>query len=163
MPPTVDFLPVAIATGNNSDTQADFAGSTYQTLGFQYGSVPTSSKQANKVWRQATVIASVIANYIANRLGVNVLDNGDVTTLLANLTMALSPFPYIASIAGNGPVALAGSGTSYTLPAAPTGQLLVLKNGLILTYGAGNDYTVSGTAVTLTVATVAGDVISALF
>ena len=34
---SVDYLPVATAVGNNADSQGDFAGSGYQTLGFQTG------------------------------------------------------------------------------------------------------------------------------
>jgi hypothetical protein len=49
-----------------------------------------SSAQINKALRQSTVIASILAQFIANASGNNVLDNGDTTTLLNNLIAALN-------------------------------------------------------------------------
>lgn len=46
-------------------------------------------------------------------------------------------------------VAVSGSGTNYTLASAVVGALILCSNGQVLTAGAGNDYTRSGTAITL--------------
>src|SRR5262252_2674387 len=87
MPVTVDYLPVATGGGANVDTQVNFAGSGYQTQGFTAGIA--QSKQANKVWRQATMVSAAIANFIANTLNINVLDDGNIATLISNLTKAI--------------------------------------------------------------------------
>lgn len=93
MAPTVDYLPVATAGGANVDSQSNFAGSSYQTTGFASGLA--QSKQCNKVWRQASMMASALANYIANKLNVNVLDDGNSATLLTNLSKAIAPIIFI--------------------------------------------------------------------
>jgi hypothetical protein len=85
--PTVDYLPSSVAAGANVDTQSGFAGSGYQTVGFQSGL--SLSKQINKVLRQASMVAAAVANFIANTLGVNVLDDGNLPNLTDNLTAAI--------------------------------------------------------------------------
>lgn len=85
--PTVEYLPVATDTGANVDSQANFAGSGYQTVGFQPGLA--KSAQCNKVWRQASMICAAAANFIANILGINVLDDGNISALTTNLTNAI--------------------------------------------------------------------------
>lgn len=85
--PTIDYLPVATAGGANVESQADFAGSTHQTQGFQSGLA--KSAQFNKVWRQASMIAQCVANFIGGSLGVNVLDDGVTATLNANFVKAV--------------------------------------------------------------------------
>ncbi|WP_148232223.1 hypothetical protein [Rahnella aceris] len=56
--------------------------------GFQSGKA--SSAQINKALRQGTVMASVLAQFIANSSGNDVLDNGDTDAILANLLTALN-------------------------------------------------------------------------
>lgn len=92
--PTVDFLPVATAVGANVDSQAAFAGSGYQEDGFQVGIAQPA--EANKIWRQSSMIGAAVANFIANVLGVDVLDDGNLSVLITNLTDA------IESVAGGG-------------------------------------------------------------
>jgi len=46
-------------------------------------------------------------------------------------------------------VSISGSGTSYTLTSDVVGALILCSNGQVLQAGAGNDYTKSGTAITL--------------
>jgi hypothetical protein len=90
MPPTVDYLPVAVAGGSNVDSQANFVGSGYQTIGFTAGIAV--SKQLNKVWRQSSMVAACIANFISQTLNINVLDDGNSGNLLANFLAALTTF-----------------------------------------------------------------------
>lgn len=87
MPLEVDYLPIATAGGANVDSQADFVGSGYQTVGFQAGLA--QSKQLNKAWRQSSMMAAALANFIANTLGINVLDDGNISALVTNLTEAI--------------------------------------------------------------------------
>jgi hypothetical protein len=83
----VDYLPVAAASGSNVDTQAAFAGSGYQTAGFQNGTA--FPNQANKCWRQASMMAAALATFISNNLNINILDDGNLPVLITNLTSAL--------------------------------------------------------------------------
>lgn len=84
--PTVDFLPVAISGTANVDTQAAFVGSGYQENGMIAGTA--TSKQANKVWRQSSMMTAALANFISTVLNVDVLDDGNLGALIANLTSA---------------------------------------------------------------------------
>jgi hypothetical protein len=83
----VDYLPVAVAPGANVDSQANFAASTYQQTGFVAGMA--QARQLNKVWRQPSMIASAVAWFISNMLGIDVLDDGDRPTLTTNFTNAV--------------------------------------------------------------------------
>jgi hypothetical protein len=85
---TNDFKPFAIAPSANVTDQADYAALPALLSGF--GSGVASSAQVNKALRQSTVLASVLAQFISNQLTVDVLDNGDTTTLLNNLIAALN-------------------------------------------------------------------------
>jgi hypothetical protein len=85
---TNDFKPFAIAPSANVTDQADYAALPAVLSGF--GSGVASSAQVNKALRQSTVLASVLAQFISNQLTVDVLDNGDTTTLLNNLIAALN-------------------------------------------------------------------------
>lgn len=94
--PTIEFLPVAASAAANVDTQAGYAGSTYQTNGLQPGMA--LSVQLNKALRQGTVMAAVIANFISSVLSANVLDSGyanaaaEVAALLAQLKSAIQAY-----------------------------------------------------------------------
>jgi hypothetical protein len=130
--PTIDYLPVAVATGNNADSQVNFAGSGYQTLGFQTGiALP---QQANKIFRQTSMMTSALAHFIANTLGSNVIDDGNLAALITLLTNALT----------------AGAGS------APTFQTGGVNNALqnLLNLVAGSNITLvnSGGAVTIAAA-----------
>lgn len=104
----IDYLPVATGTSANVDTQAEFVASTYQATGFTAGTASSSS--ANKIWRQASMMAAAVANLISNALGINVLDDGNLPELVTNLTNAI---PAAAS-AGTLTQVTAAPGTSNT-------------------------------------------------
>ena len=91
----VDYLPVGTGAGANVDTQANFAGSGYQEQGFQVGIAQPF--QANKIWRQASMIAACVANFISNVLQINVLDDGNLATLITNFTNAIAAIAVGAS------------------------------------------------------------------
>jgi hypothetical protein len=98
----IDYLPVATATGANVDTQADFAGSSYQTLGFQNGiALPD---QFNKILRQCSMMTAALANLISNTMDIAVLDDGNLPELITNLqnTMTAIAIP----VAASGPAAV---------------------------------------------------------
>lgn len=94
--PTVDYLPVATGVGANVDSQAAFAGSGYQTLGFTSG--VALSRQINKCLRQSSMIGAAVANFIANELSINVLDDGNLANLITNLTNAIAALASAGSV-----------------------------------------------------------------
>jgi hypothetical protein len=145
---TVDYLPVAIGVGANVDSQANFAGSGYQQNGFTAGIA--LSLQLNKCWRQASMVAAAIANFISIQLGINVLDDGNLSLLYTNFTNAilnlsgpkLIPVAYAlaqAFISASNPIVtfettLTGNVTSSTLSGVVAGQQV---NWIIHQDGAG--------------------------
>ncbi|QWA12373.1 hypothetical protein GTU79_06415 [Sodalis ligni] len=84
---TNNFRPFAAGAGANVTAQADYEALTALVSGFTAGKA--SSAQVNKALRQSTAIASVLAQFIANTTGDDVLDNGDTATVLNNLSAAL--------------------------------------------------------------------------
>lgn len=92
----VDYLPVATGAGANVASQADFAGSGWQQDGFTAG--VAEPDEANKIWRQSSMVAACVANFISQVLNINVLDDGDINTLITNFTDAVEA---VASGAGS--------------------------------------------------------------
>lgn len=84
----VDYLPVATGAGADVDTQAQFVGSGYQQNGFVVGIAQPS--QANKIWRQASMISAAVAKTISDLLNIDLLDDGNLPNLVANLKAALA-------------------------------------------------------------------------
>ncbi len=83
-----EFLPFGTAANANVIPNADYLALPARSSGFSSG--VAKSEQLNTVWRQASVIASVVAQFIADNSGQDVLDDGNVTTLKTNLEDALS-------------------------------------------------------------------------
>lgn len=84
---TNNFKPFGISNGANVTSQADYEALAALLTGFTAGKA--SSAQVNKALRQGTVMASVLAQFIANASGNDVLDNGDTATLITSLIAAL--------------------------------------------------------------------------
>jgi len=88
MPGTNDFQPVAAAGGANVVTQAEYlALTTLLADGLTSGIV--NSAQLNKMIRQATIMAAMVGQLIADSTGQNATDDGTVATLEANLARAI--------------------------------------------------------------------------
>ncbi|MCB3526769.1 glycine-rich domain-containing protein [Klebsiella grimontii] len=81
--PTNDFKPFAVGNNANVIPQADYLALAALISGFSSGKA--SSAQVNKAIRQATVMASVLAQFISDSSNVDVLDNGNVAAILLNL------------------------------------------------------------------------------
>lgn len=110
MPPTNDFVPFCNEnTGTNLPAQAAYLANPNLPIGNQPGIA--SSSFNNKPLRQATTIASIIAQYTSNQSGADMLDDQNTADhavpakLLAALTAALkyhSPtFTTYTSSSGN--------------------------------------------------------------
>lgn len=90
---TNDFLVFAGAGGANVITQAQYVALLAETTGFQSGIA--SSAQANKVFRQASIMASMIGQFIADETGSNATDDGTIATLEANFILALQAVTFV--------------------------------------------------------------------
>lgn len=135
--PTVDFLPVATGGGALVDPQVTFIGSTYQTSGFQVGIAQPA--QVNKVLRQSSFMVAAIANFMANILGINILDDGNLATATTNFTnavrngsaklvaVAFGATPIFDASTGNVfEITLTGNVTSSTIPNILPGQSITM-------------------------------------
>lgn len=81
--PTNDFKAFATGNGANVISQADYLALAALVSGFSSGKA--SSAQVNKALRQATVMANVLAQFIADSANVDVLDDGNTAAILSNL------------------------------------------------------------------------------
>lgn len=79
--PRNDFLPFAATSTANVIDQAAYQTLEARTGGFVAG--VAKSMQLNKVWRQSSIVAASIGQYINNRTGKDVIDDGDVLKLAA--------------------------------------------------------------------------------
>ncbi|UQN68002.1 hypothetical protein L0Z11_09825 [Burkholderia multivorans] len=82
-----NFKPFASAGGANVMSQADYEALAALLTGFQSGTA--SSQQLNKVWRQSSIMAAVLAQFIVDLTGQDAIDDGTTATLLANLKTAV--------------------------------------------------------------------------
>lgn len=88
MPIENDFLPFAAAGGANVLTQQQYAAlTTLLANGFSSG--VAQSAQLNKVWRQSSIMASVLAQFIVDNSSQPAIDDGTTATLEANLLTSI--------------------------------------------------------------------------
>ncbi|WP_264840381.1 hypothetical protein [Burkholderia cenocepacia] len=85
---TNDFLVFGGGSSPNVIDQATYAALSARLSGFQSGTA--LSAQLNKVWRQSSIMAAVLAQFTANFSGQNAVDDGTTATLLANLQTAIN-------------------------------------------------------------------------
>lgn len=130
---TNEFLPFAIGGSANVEAQAAYAASSTVTNGFLSGLVP--SNRFNKALRQASFVASCLAQYMANTLGVSILDDGNVATMLTHLGAVLGNLP--GTTVHGVPYQSAAGVTSYTAAPTTPGQALVW-DGTNIVWGSGN-------------------------
>lgn len=85
-----EFLPFGTGANANVSTNAEYQALPGRTSGFVSG--VAKSKEFNKAWRQSSVMASALGQFIADKSGQDVLDNGNVAGLTSQLGDALSLF-----------------------------------------------------------------------
>lgn len=148
---TNNFKP--FATGNNANvtTQADYEALAALATGFQSGKA--SSAQINKALRQSTTITSVLAQYIANTSGADVLDNGDTAGMLANLLLAIQQStknyaPQVVTGVVGTSRNLAMNVTAASATATITADEIVVENAL-----GGNQYRIGSFSKTINLST----------
>jgi hypothetical protein len=131
---TNDFLPFAVGSGANVLSQSAYAALTAISNGYSAGIAQSAA--LNKTWRQSSIMAAVLAQFISDRTGSNAVDDGTTATLLANLKAALP--------AAHGQCRLSVSSTT-TLLLSPYNGNSVIVNGIPLQLPtAGVTYTASG-------------------
>lgn len=81
------ILPFGSGAGANVMTPADYTALTARTTGFQSG--VAKSKEVNTPLRQSAFVAAMIGQFIADKSGQDVLDDGDLTALQAKFLSAL--------------------------------------------------------------------------
>lgn len=108
---STEFLPFATGTGANVEDQTTWASDSTRSLGFSAGTA--SSAKANKAIRQAAFVASGVANWLSNILGVTVADDGDLSGFVTKLTTAIAPLASPA-LTGTPTAPTASAGTSTT-------------------------------------------------
>lgn len=115
-----DFLPFADAGGADVLTQAAYASLAARTAGFATGIA--NSTQLNKVWRQSSVMASALAQVLSNAgnagAGVDLLDDGNISTLINSIVNGLRSGHYNLLTRGGSDTANILTGTFA--PAPPT-------------------------------------------
>ena len=101
--PTNEFLSYASDGTPNVMSQSDYAASGARTAGVVAGTADPTL--ANKAWRQAANMASIIGAFMVSE-GYDALDDGDLATLEANFVAALqtliaaggTPFATLAEV-----------------------------------------------------------------
>lgn len=87
MPLQNDFLKFAADPSANVLTQAAYAAAGTTATGVATGTA--SSAAANKTWRQASIMAAMIAQFIVDKAVQPVIDDGTTTTIEANFIAAI--------------------------------------------------------------------------
>lgn len=118
-----DFLPFGLSS-SNLITQAEFAALSARTAGFSAGIA--RSNQMNKVWRQSSFMAAVLASAMETLSATDMLDDGNVAAATAKLRSLFSGSRQVITAdttldqgdAGDLYVSCASSNVALTLPAA---------------------------------------------
>lgn len=85
---TNQLLPFATGAGAIVLTAAQYAALAARTTGFTEGIA--DERQLNTVWRQSSTVAAMIGQFVSDRAGVDVLDDGDIQTLETNFITAIA-------------------------------------------------------------------------
>lgn len=117
-----EFKPFAATADANVQDQADYEQSEIIRAGFRTGLA--RSAEVNKAIRQASSIASAVAEFTVEKSGKDMLDDGNIQTMKANFETALSA---VSSLL----IAEAG-GTNDALTASFTPVIGALKNGMMV-------------------------------
>lgn len=84
----VDYIPFATGGGANVYSPATYQALAVVGTGVEPGLA--DPQLANTTWRLASMISAAIATFIANVLGISVLDDGNLANLVSNFTAAVA-------------------------------------------------------------------------
>jgi hypothetical protein len=85
--PTNDFLPFGFSEDANVMSQAEYLTLTARNKGFSAGTA--KSEQLNKAWRQSSLMAVTLAQFIVDKSGQSAVDDGTTAALQAHLLTAI--------------------------------------------------------------------------
>lgn len=125
-----EFLPFAVGSGANVESQTDWATDAVVSTGFQSGTA--NSAQVNKAIRQASIIASMIAQFVVDNSGQNATDDGTTATLETNLTAAINALitAFVANALGSGGTIYSPDFASVSTDALDSGGASIrMQNG----------------------------------
>ncbi|WP_404273580.1 tail fiber protein [Yersinia similis] len=129
-----EILPFGLGAESNVMTQAEYEAMSARAGGFSSG--VAKSEQLNKVWRQSSFVASVLADFIANQSGNDVLDNGNTQQLLDSLELAIKKYSSdnlpSASLSQKGIVQLSSATNSDSETLAATSKAVKTANDAAL-------------------------------
>lgn len=83
-----EFKPFAIGEYANVLSQEEYE--TLPAIGAGYTAGIAKSEQLNKTWRQSSVMVAALGELVSERIGEDVLDDGDLAKLLDQLKKAIS-------------------------------------------------------------------------
>lgn len=119
--PTNDFLPFATAGGANVLSQSDYDAAAARSAGVIAGTA--SSALANKSWRQSSIMAAVLGQFIGDYGALDALDDGDVADLVRDFARSIQrgTFAYVVA-----------TGTANAWTVAPTPAVAAYAAGRVL-------------------------------
>lgn len=119
--PTNDFLPFAIDPAANVITQGAWDALAARDTGFVAG--VAQSAQLNKAWRQSSIMAAVIGQFINDYGALGALDDGNVANLVRDFARSIQggTFSYVVA-----------TGTANAWVLTPTPALAVYAAGRVL-------------------------------
>jgi hypothetical protein len=85
--PTNDFLPFGFSEDANVMSQAEYLTLTARNKGFSAGTA--KSEQLNKAWRQSSLMAVTLAQFIVDQSGQSAVDDGTTAALQTHLLAAI--------------------------------------------------------------------------
>lgn len=131
---TNDFLPFAQGVGADVVDQPTYAAAPWVGTGFANGiAIPA---QLNKVWRQSSTMAYVIAQFIVSELSQDVLDNASPNAIVAQFAAAIQqaaiikPAPRIITASVNIVANLTDATIVFNRTAGVAAFNLTLANGM---------------------------------
>ncbi|QCR62095.1 hypothetical protein FD644_17815 [Serratia fonticola] len=136
-----EFLPFGTAANANVLTNADYQVLPARTIGF--GSGVAKSEELNSAWRQGSMMASVLGQFIADKTGQDVLDNGDAIGLQSGLESALSEQAINIVSLLSSPVVGALTASGYCI--IPTKDTTGSHKNIIIQMGTGTINATAGT------------------
>lgn len=91
-----EFLPFGMAANANVLSNEAYQALPARSAGF--GSGVAKSEELNSAWRQGSTMAAVVGQFIADKTGQDVLDDGNVSGLAIQLGSALSLFTSLSGV-----------------------------------------------------------------
>ena len=129
--PTNDYIAFATGPGANVITQPAYLALAQRGSGFQSGIA--QSAQLNKVWRQASVVAAMIAQFTADNTNQNVLDDGNIPNLEALFKLAIQAVNR-TKLSGNLNIYVSPSGNASNTGLSPSAALPSINQALAVGY-----------------------------